>query len=148
MDNQQPSVRSPRDILNVWILAFAGVSLVLPLIWFSWVVAGRDEVFFVFNITILLVGLALGWVFGVLISPLPGEQDQFQQYAKAVAIFSSGYLLAKVDPIITEILNPKQIFALLPAFRLLSFIVCFIASMLFAFGWRRYFYGKDDQRNQ
>ena|SRR5262245_22480587 len=83
----------------------------------------------------MLVGLAVGWVFGVLISPLPGEKEQFQQYAKAVAVFFSGYLLAKIDRIITELLKPAQVLELLPAFRILGFIVCFVVCMLQALGF-------------
>jgi len=145
MSSQEAFGYTRRDTFNIIALGFTGAFLVVPLLWVAWVVAGRDERVFAINIAIMIGGLAVGWVFGILISPLRGEQDQFQQYARAVAVFFSGYLLAKVDPIITELLKPTEVLAPLAAFRLLSFVVCFIVFMLLAFGWRRYFYGKEAQ---
>jgi hypothetical protein len=80
----------------------------------------------------------MGWVIGIFISPLPEEKDQFQAYAKAVAAAISGYALAKIDPVLTKMLDGESALQIASAFRFLGFIVGFIVAMLAAFGWRRY----------
>lgn len=114
------------------------VAFVAPLFFLGYIVAKKDLVQYSLTVAILLAGGALGWVVGIFISPLPEEGAQFQSYAKAVAAGVSGYALAKVDPILSELLKPLPAMEVERAFRLLGFLVSFIVTMLGAFGWRRY----------
>ena len=106
--------------------------------YFSWVFASSKLDVFALNVAVLLLGITLGWVFGIFISPIGGEKDEFSQYGKAVSVFFSGYLLAKVDPVFTKLLAAESLFEDLAAFRILSFITSFLVAMLIAFGWRKY----------
>lgn len=120
-------------ITVVVLLAF-----VAPLFCMGYIVAKKDLMQYSLTVAIFLAGGAFGWVVGIFISPLPKEGAQFQSYAKAVAAGMSGYALAKIDPILSELLKPTQAIEVESAFRLLGFMVAFIVAMLGAFGWRRY----------
>jgi len=51
-----------------------------------------------------LLAANLGWLVGILIAPLsPGEASRFGEYAKLISGFVTGYLLSKIDPLITGI---------------------------------------------
>jgi hypothetical protein len=49
------------------------------------------------NVLICLFGSTIGWWAGILISPDPAEQGQFVGVRKAVSVFLSGFILAKLD---------------------------------------------------
>src|SRR5687768_6848438 len=58
---------------------------------------------------IVLAGASLGWLGGVLASPYdPTEESRFAKYAGVVSLFVSGYLVGKVDSVLTEIMSPDR----------------------------------------
>lgn len=114
------------------------VALIAPFFYFGFVLAKSDMEQYSLTVAVLLAGGALGWVIGIFISPLPREGEQFQSYAKAIAAGVSGYGLAKIDPILTVLVDPVLATQPLLAFRFLGFMVAFVVAMLGAFGWRRY----------
>lgn len=121
------------------LLAVAPALLILgALSYFSWVLAGAKFEIFALNVTIIVLGVTVGWVFGIFLSPLGEEKEEFSKYGKALSVFFSGYLLAKVDPVITKVLSAESLFSDLAAFRLLAFVASFVVAMLIAFGWRKY----------
>jgi len=62
------------------------------------------------NLAILVLGVACGWLLGILISPYSSaEHEEFSAYAKAFGVFASGYLVAKLDKVIEELFKPEFI---------------------------------------
>src|SRR6516164_10178858 len=52
------------------------------------------------NLVILIAGGLVGWVVGMLITPVsPKEQAVFSDTGRALSIFVAGYLVAKIDRI-------------------------------------------------
>jgi|APAra7269096936_1048531.scaffolds.fasta_scaffold27951_2 hypothetical protein len=120
------------------LTVFVLFAFVAPLFYLGNIVAHGDMEQYSLTVAILLAGGAFGWVIGIFISPLPKEGEQFQAYAKAVAAGVSGYALAKIDPVLSELIKPPGAIPVQSAFRFLGFMVAFIVAMLGAFGWRRY----------
>jgi len=51
-------------------------------------------------------GAIAGWLVGVVLVPLnPQEKKTFSQVAKVISSFLSGYLLSKLDPLLTALLK-------------------------------------------
>jgi hypothetical protein len=122
---------------KIWVTVFVIIGFIAPFLYFTPVVY-TDPKSQAITWAVLLAGGALGWVIGIFISPMPDEKDQFQTYAKAIAAGISGYALAKIDPVISKLLEGTSALQPEAAFRFLGFLVTFIVSMLASFGWRRY----------
>src|SRR4051794_5528670 len=53
-----------------------------------------------------LTGGLIGWVVGILATPLSDAEDQrFGELAKVISGFVSGYLLSKLDPLVSAYLK-------------------------------------------
>lgn len=64
------------------------------------------------NLSVLVLGWAVGWLIGALLSPYTGaEKTRFAEYAGAVSVFVSGYAIGKIDRLITHILTPTNFFS-------------------------------------
>ena len=85
----------------------------------------------------ILFGIALGWLFGVFLSPYD-ERDQlaFTRAGKAVTAFLSGYALAKVDRLVDAMLAPALVTQLVPGFRALAFGSSFIVALILTYLFR------------
>jgi hypothetical protein len=91
------------------------------------------------NILIVILGLALGWLLGILLSPYDNAEDKkFTMYAKAFGVFASGYLVGKVDKFIEELFNPAFILDSVHGFRVMAFMAALIISMVITFIFRLY----------
>jgi hypothetical protein len=141
MSTEEVNSQATANRLESWKLpltVFVLVAFVAPLFYLGNIVAAGDMAQYSLTVAVLLAGGAFGWVIGIFISPLPKESKQFQSYAKAVAAGFSGYALAKIDPVLSELIKPQGGIPLQNAFRFLGFMVAFIIAMLGVFGWRRY----------
>jgi hypothetical protein len=123
---------------KLFLKIFVLVAFVVPIFCLGYIVARYDMEQYSLTVAILLAGGAFVWVIGIFISPLPSEGEQFLSYAKAVAAGVSGYALAKIDPVLSELVKPLTAIPIQNAFRFLGFMVAFIVAMLGAFGCRRY----------
>jgi hypothetical protein len=91
------------------------------------------------NAMIVVLGLALGWLFGILLSPYsPDEKEKFSEYAKAFGVFASGYLVGKTDKVIAELLSPAFLIDSIHGFRVMAFFSAFLIGMITTFVFRRY----------
>jgi hypothetical protein len=91
------------------------------------------------TLAIELFGAALGWVVGVAISPYdPDEGARFAAYAGAASTFVTGYLVAKIDPLVNKLLLPTSLEGSGPVVRALGFATAFLACLLWVHATRSY----------
>lgn len=91
------------------------------------------------NLAIVVLGISVGLLLGMYISPYgTGERQNFAEYATAVSAFLSGYLLAKIDGLITKLFSPEQILRPVAGFRLVSGFSSLIVTMLITYVVRAY----------
>ncbi len=82
-----------------------------------------DKTDFILHISVMIGGVAIGWIIGMLASPYGREEkEQFSTIVKGVTVFFSGYVLAKIDPIITTLLKPEAFLKPVAAFRAIAFV--------------------------
>lgn len=101
---------------------------------------GRPEsTDYVINMATLLTSVAVGWLFGTFLSPdSPDEDTRFSRYGVAIKSFASGYLVSKIDKLVTTILDPSSLLQDLPAFRFLVCIAGVVVAMMATFVLRQY----------
>jgi hypothetical protein len=93
------------------------------------------------NALIIILAIALGVTLGLMITPVSSqERAAFADYAKYVATFVSGYLISKIDPVVTAVLKPDAILTAINSFRMLSFTSCFVFAVLTVYVIRSYVY--------
>jgi hypothetical protein len=99
---------------------------------------------------VVLVGSAVGWIIGVIISPYnEGERSQFGAYIGAVAAFGSGYLLGEIRPLLAQAFGQRDVLTLIGEHWLhgAAFIIALIASMLYTHAIRAYSPHAEQQLN-
>jgi hypothetical protein len=112
--------------------------LYVSLIVFS-IIYGASEKQWIFHLTFMILGSALGWIVGTIASPYSSEKEEFSAIVKAISVFISGYALAKIDPLITEFLKKENLNDNTLAFRSLVFICSFLLTLVFTFITRKYY---------
>jgi xanthosine utilization system XapX-like protein len=91
------------------------------------------------NLVILISGGLVGWVVGMLITPVsPKEQAVFSETGKALSTFVMGYLVAKIDRIFDVAMKKDENVNALFVGRLLMFVSMFALGVLATFVWRSY----------
>jgi hypothetical protein len=119
----------------VGTLAFAAC------LYFAW--TGPSNVL---QVLLCLAGGALGWIIGILVSPLDaGEKKQFSDFAKALVALISGYLVGKVDSLLqfaSAAANEELLV------RVLLFATCFLLTAQFTFVGRRYLRGSEAEQQR
>jgi uncharacterized membrane protein len=91
------------------------------------------------NIVIVLLGVASGWLLGIMVSPYSlDEKENFNAYAKAFGVFASGYLVAKVDKVVEHMFSENFILDPSNGFRLVAFLVALLVALIVTFVFRRY----------
>lgn len=91
------------------------------------------------NLVILIAGGLVGWVVGMLITPIsPKEQAVFSDAGKALSTFVAGYLVAKIDRLFDIATKQNENVNGLLVGRLLMFVSMFALGVLATFVWRSY----------
>lgn len=91
------------------------------------------------NLSTLVLGITLGWLTGFIVTPYTKQEEkQFLTYSKAISVFVSGYLVAKIDKVVERILSPDHLFQAIIAFRGMVFVSSFIVALLITFIFRKY----------
>lgn len=88
-----------------------------------------------------IVGLLIGWMVGVALTPYSQEEKyQFSTYTKAIGVFASGYVAAKIDRIFEYLASPDNIFVsnTQTGLRLLIFIAAAFLALITVFTHRQY----------
>ena len=89
------------------------------------------------TVLIGVFGVLCGWILGVLSSPLDKNETQaFGKFAGVISGFLSGYLLMKIDKIITDV--GAQLLTPVVGMRVLIFISCLISGVLIMYILRAY----------
>ena len=97
-----------------------------------------------------LLGGILGWTVGLLATPTgESERKQFLEYFKAIAAVASGFTLAKLPTLATEVSKAGSKFAeqLAPA-HLALLLACFLLGFLFTFVGRKYVLDDHDEQKK
>jgi hypothetical protein len=91
------------------------------------------------NLVILIAGGLVGWVIGMLITPVsPKDPVIFSETGRALATFVAGYLVAKIDRIFDSAVRKDENVNALFLGRLLMFVSTFALGVLATFVWRSY----------
>lgn len=91
----------------------------------------KDPVDVPINMSLIILGGAIGWVVGIFLTPYGQDQKvEFAEYASVIALFVSGYLVGKVDAAISHLLKPECLFTPIVGFRLIITFSSFLLGML------------------
>lgn len=91
------------------------------------------------NLVILITGALVGWVVGMLITPVsPKDQSVFSDAGRALSTFAAGYLVAKIDRLFDIATRKDENVNGLFVGRLLMFVSTFALGVLATFVWRSY----------
>lgn len=78
-------------------VVFGGILLRL-----CWVFGSSSDTAVALNVLLCLVACLLGWATGMFFSPFDKrDADRFEYLGKTIAAFASGYVLSKVEPLIS-----------------------------------------------
>ena len=87
-----------------------------------------------FNMLLLPGGGVAGWVVGILLSPRGQQQQrQFETLGRAIGTFVSGFLLAKLAPLLEHLASSNGTWNLIVGVRLLIVLLSFFLGLLFVF---------------
>lgn len=91
------------------------------------------------NLGLLVIGILLGWAVGIVLTPYTRtETSTFAQVTKVVSAFLTGYLVAKVDPLVTRLLTPEMLLQPVNGARLVLLVGGFLVGAIVAFVFRSY----------
>jgi len=91
------------------------------------------------NCAVIIVGAAVGWMVGVVLSPdSPGQTGRFEGAWAALATIMTGYVVAKGEASIARLLEPAFLFSEKVGFRVLAFVGSLVASLILVFVHREY----------
>jgi len=103
---------------------------------------GINEKESIFNVLLCLAGGLAGWITGILITPKKGEKAEFQKIGGVLMTFVTGFLLAKLEPLLdfqqnvasgnNDIINGVLLFS-----------VSFGVGALYVFVGRKYWQSED-----
>jgi hypothetical protein len=92
-----------------------------------------------FNLMVIVVGFAAGWLLGFVMSPYSKrEQERFNKYASLFGVFASGYFVSKADKVLDALFDPQFILDSVHGFRVLAFTAALILGVLVTFVFREY----------
>ena len=121
----------------------SGVVMFLFLLWAAHVVhGGVMRPAFALTFVLALFGVSLGWLVGLLASPYDNtELQRFAKYAGVLATFLTGYVAAKLDPVVEQALakypiNVDDVTAL----RLTVFATSAIVGTIASYSYREYLF--------
>jgi D-alanyl-lipoteichoic acid acyltransferase DltB (MBOAT superfamily) len=98
-----------------------------------------DKIGLTLNLSTLVLGITLGWLAGFIVTPYTKQEEkQFLTYSKAISVFVSGYLVAKINDVVERMLSPDHLFQTIVVFRGMVFVSAFIVALLITFIYRKY----------
>jgi hypothetical protein len=101
---------------------------------------------FALTAIVAMTGVTIGWLLGFLASPYSKlESERFSKYAATLSAFITGYLVSKVEPWISAIINAGTSGSELLLVRLLIFTASAIASAISMYVFRLYLLWDEDR---
>jgi hypothetical protein len=139
-----------------WIItAIVIPALLVALFWMGWSLSDMLQERYL-TLVILIGACALGWVLGMVLSPdSKTEAKNFYTAGKGVSLFVSGYLVSKIDGLVTAVFEPQVLLRTtehLAAYRLIGAIASLILTAILIYIVRVYAFtvgeteGKAEQR--
>jgi MFS family permease len=90
------------------------------------------------TVPVFLAALACGWVLGIFLSPYGAEEKKtFETWGRAVSVFLSGYVIAKLDRV-TQGITSDTLRKEENIFRVCGAFVLFVSAAVAVFTARRY----------
>jgi len=128
--------------LKTLVALAAGYTTLAVLAWCAYYVHQPPNIpEFALTVAIGATGLAVGWVIGLLASPYEAaETKRFAALTTAVTSFVSGYVLSKLDPVITAALKPETALAAdrISLLRILAFGCSVLVGGVTMYSYRAY----------
>jgi predicted permease len=126
--------------IKIAITVFAALLVIFPLPFGAFITAKGDDEALIISLMIFSTGITMGWFAGILVSPYEDDKEKqiFQSYAKVFTAGASGYLVGKMEPIVTASLQLGDPMEPIKLLRILGFLVTFTVALMCVFGWRRY----------
>ena len=94
------------------------------------------------NSALIIASSAIGWVGGMMISPhTKNEEKKFSDLWKGITLFASGYLVSKIDPLLSYLFKPENMILLkdrLFAYRALASLSATVLTAIMAYVMRFY----------
>lgn len=92
------------------------------------------------NYLLLTSGAIAGFVVGILLSPYDEQEKKwFVRYGRAISLFVSGFVIAKVDRVFEDALSAKKVFDIVVLGRWLLLLSSFLLWAAISFVMRRYY---------
>ena len=123
-------------VKQIAALSFAG-ALVLTLVFLSLRIVEKDEDKWT-NLAVIVLGLSVGWLLGIFISPYAGEAAHFKELGAAVAAFLSGYIISKADGAVTKLLSADQVIRPISGFRIMAGLASLVLALIMTYVGRSY----------
>ena len=119
---------------------FAAVAVFLLLIGLAFVMHLSPKYSeFALSAIVAVTGLTLGWLLGFLASPYTtAEEKRFARYAATISAFFSGYLLSKIEPWLTAVVEAGKGGNRVIAARVLIFVGCATVGAISMYVYRLY----------
>jgi hypothetical protein len=130
----------PEFAMNYKLVGSAGgaVALAATVVYGCFRLADSPQSFAT-NLLVITFGAAIGWLLGIVLSPYTREEERrFGDYAKGFAVFASGYLVGKIDKLLSSLLDPEFVLDPMRGFRVMAFLTSLIISLIATFVFRRY----------
>jgi len=97
------------------------------------------------TLALMCCSSAVGYSLGVFITPYNAkEKSEFYQIGKFVSALITGFVLAKLEPVVSKILSSDQMVTPAGLFRLASVSTSFLVSLIGVFVYRKYVFAFDE----
>lgn len=134
--NKQHNQTSPWSSLAVIAVGFILCTLMCTA---SYHIHQKESVKFWLDFSVLIFGIACGWLIGTIISPTVKEEaERFVKIGTAIGSFLSGYALSKVDPLAADLVKVGS-WNTNSSLRLLMWLTGTIAATMTIYALRAYY---------
>ena len=115
------------------------------IIWIAYRI-GKDDGSYITNVLICILGGLIGWVLGVLATPLnTAEGIRFLTYTELLSVFASGYLVSKLDRFLEKTLFDQDSPSVIAWIRSGLFIAALISVLVPVFVNRSYLHAQREE---
>jgi hypothetical protein len=94
------------------------------------------------TLAFMCLGCAIGYCLGILATPYTHQEvTEFAKVGKLVSAIITGFVLAKIGPVLDVAVSSDVLLVPTNLFRLISFIACTLSTTITVFVYRKYVFG-------